>query len=150
MILHFDREQLQRLVDATKAAKEYRPSYAQVFDPKYRKDGRKPSLDEDVSFDDIDPAKLKPALELVGDDGVYFMSNAKADLPEGQTLGVVYAVEANPKELPFDDWWDAKNRSFGGDDGVEVIELETIEQWLARGKGKYVQLDLEPDQFSFL
>ena len=150
MILHFDREQLQRLVSITKAAKEYRPSYAQVFDPKYRKDGREPSLDEEITLDDIDPAKLKPALLLVGDQGVYFMSNAKLDLPKGQRHDVAYAVEANPNEVPFDDWWDAKNRSFGGDDGVEVIELETIEQWLARGKGEYVQLDLEPDRFAFL
>lgn len=150
MILHFERQHLQRLVDATKAAKEIRPTYAQAFDPKLRKDGREPSLDDDVSLDDIDPAKLKPGLLLVGDQGVYFMSNAKLDLPKGQRHDVAYAVEANPNEVPFDDWWDAKNRSFGGDDGVEVIELETIEQWLARGTGEYVQLDLEPDRFVFL
>lgn len=150
MILHFDREHVKRLVEHVKSAKELRPIFGQAFDPKYRRDGREPSLDEEITLDDIDPAKLKPALLLVGDQGVYFMSNAKLDLPKGQRHDVAYAVEANPNEVPFDDWWDAKNRSFGGDDGVEVIELETIEQWLARGKGEYVQLDLEPDRFAFL
>ncbi len=70
-------------------------------------------------------------LWLVGDQGVYLMANtADGDVnskrKEGDKPFVVYADECDPTKLPFDEWWDAKRRSFGGDDGVEFISLDDI------------------------
>lgn len=64
----------------------------------------------------------KPGLWLVGDQGVYIMSNG--NLPEGGRPLVVYAQECHPVGNP--DWWHYKRRWFGGDDGIEFIEAERL------------------------
>lgn len=61
-------------------------------------------------------------LWLVGDEGVYILSNGK--LAEGQTALVIYAEQCHPKGDV--DWWDYKRRYFGGDDGIEFIEAERL------------------------
>jgi hypothetical protein len=65
--------------------------------------------------------KPGPGLWLVGDEGVYLMSNGHPH----QDL-VAYAKQCNPKTMPFDQWWAAKQATFGGDDGVEFIDLSAI------------------------
>lgn len=60
----------------------------------------------------------RPGLWLVGDQGVYLLSNGK--LAEGHKALVVYCEECHPVGNP--DWWDYKRRWFGGDDGIEFIE----------------------------
>jgi hypothetical protein len=60
---------------------------------------------------------------LVGDQGVYLMHNGKAT---DDKQSVVYADECNPDTMPFDQWWGAKQASFGGDDGVEFIEATVV------------------------
>jgi len=35
-----------------------------------------------------------------------------------------------------DGWWDVKRATFGGDDGVEEIELETLARWIAANTGQ--------------
>jgi Protein of unknown function (DUF3085) len=75
-------------------------------------------------------------LWLVGDDGVYLMANtidgprAKQRRPADKHF-VVYANECDPTKLTFDAWWAAKNETFGGDDGYELIPLADIEAMLA-------------------
>lgn len=64
----------------------------------------------------------KPGLWLVGDEGVYVMSNG--ELAEGRQALVTYAEQCHPKGDI--DWWDYKRRHFGGDDGVEFIEAERL------------------------
>ncbi|GGA64253.1 DUF3085 domain-containing protein [Pelagibacterium lentulum] len=64
----------------------------------------------------------KPGLWLVGDQGVYIMSNGK--LGEGQKALVIYSAECHPAGNP--DWWDYKRRWFGGDDGIEFIEADQL------------------------
>jgi hypothetical protein len=59
-----------------------------------------------------------PGLWLVGDQGVYIMSNGK--LPDGGRPLVVYSEECHPVGNP--DWFDYKHRHFGGDDGIEFID----------------------------
>lgn len=49
--------------------------------------------------------------------------------------------------MSFDAWWDAKRRSFGGDDGIELVSLLSIakvidEQWLV--------LNVTQDKIEFL
>lgn len=60
----------------------------------------------------------KPGLWLVGDEGVYILSNGK--LGEGQRPLVVYAEECDPKTNP--DYWHYKRQHFGADDGVEFLD----------------------------
>ena len=70
------------------------------------------------------------ALMLVGDQGVYLMSNGLPGLPAGKH--VVYAEGHNPEQDP--DWYEAKRDSFGGDDGVEFIEcLAAIRLFIEQG-----------------
>ncbi len=64
----------------------------------------------------------KPGLWLVGDQGVYIMSNGK--LADGQRSLVVYAEECHPTGNP--DWWHYKERHFGGDDGIEFLDAEGV------------------------
>lgn len=64
----------------------------------------------------------KPGLWLVGDEGVYVMSNGK--LADGQKPLVVYAEQGHPKGDM--DWWDYKRRHFGADDGIEFIRAERL------------------------
>ena len=64
----------------------------------------------------------KPGLWLVGDEGVYIMSNGK--LAEGPKALVIYAEQCHPKGNI--DWWDYKRRHFGADDGIEFIEADRL------------------------
>jgi hypothetical protein len=64
----------------------------------------------------------KSGIWLVGDEGVYIMSNGK--LAEGQRALVIYAEQCHPKSDT--DWWDYKRRHFGADDGIEFIEAERL------------------------
>jgi hypothetical protein len=83
------------------------------------------------------PATKKPGLWLVGDQGVYLVSNGQPALPgnsvnpDAPRQHVVYANEVNPDTMPFGDWWEAKRRGFGGDDGIEFIDAVHIEAVLA-------------------
>ena len=63
-----------------------------------------------------------PGLWLVGDEGVYIMSNGK--LPDGERPLVVYSGECHPDGNP--DWFHYKHRHFGGDDGIEFIDAEQL------------------------
>jgi len=64
----------------------------------------------------------RPGLWLVGDEGVYIMSNGK--LAEDQRPLVVYAQECDPKTNP--DYWHYKRQHFGGDDGVVFLDAVVL------------------------
>ena len=63
---------------------------------------------------------------IVGDHGVYLMHNGK--IAEGEESVVAYAVECNPETC--DDWWEVKRSTFGGDNGVDFVEMELIKDAL--------------------
>lgn len=63
-----------------------------------------------------------PGVWLVGDQGVYIMSNGK--LASGDRPLVLYSDECHPVGNP--DWHDYKHRHFGGDDGIEFIDAEQL------------------------
>lgn len=70
-----------------------------------------------------------PGLLLVGDEGVYLMSNGEPGLLNPRYTGksrepkqqVVYAVECDPRTCS--DWYEVKVAAFGGDDGGDMIPL---------------------------
>lgn len=63
-----------------------------------------------------------PGVWLVGDQGVYIMSNGK--LAGGDRPLVVYSDECHPVGNP--DWFHYKHRHFGADDGIEFIDAERL------------------------
>lgn len=64
----------------------------------------------------------KPGVWLVGDEGVYIMSNGK--LADGQRSLVIYAEECDPKANA--DYWHYKRQHFGGDDGIDFLDAELL------------------------
>lgn len=67
-------------------------------------------------------------LLLVGDQGVYLMSNGvpilqRPGAPAGHSK-VVYANGINPNT--DEDWYDRKRATFGGDDGAEFIDAAAV------------------------
>jgi len=75
----------------------------------------------------------KPGLWIVGDEGVYIMSNGER--PENHPIA--YAKGCNPKVDDFDDWWQMKGRTWGGDDGAELLDAEEIEEIINNADGKH-------------
>lgn len=72
---------------------------------------------------------VPPGLVLVGDHGVYLLSNAEgqasvqgAGLEAGrQRMPLAYAIECNPEKMDFDEWHEAKVGLYGGDDGSDFL-----------------------------
>jgi hypothetical protein len=83
---------------------------------------------------------------LVGDQGVYLMHNGAH---EGPAAFVAYAAECNPEKLSFDEWWDAKRATFGGDDGVEYIEPGLVEK-AARIPGAVLKIKCTPSEIEMV
>jgi hypothetical protein len=106
--LHFDGKAVAELIAHAKAAPEHRPLYG-------------------------DQATAKPGLWLVGDDGVYLMSNGLPPLPGNgaKPNRVVKARECDPEKVDFEDWWSMKADTFGEDDGCEFLPLDHIEEAFA-------------------
>jgi len=111
--LTFDKSLLQELIDHAKSSTEWSMGYAAESKP-------------------------EPALFLVGDEGIYLMSNGKPGLPKDEEAAtkqaagenffsqkVAYANECNPEK--DGDWYDEKRRIFGGDDGAETLPLSYFE-----------------------
>jgi hypothetical protein len=127
MKLTFNREGVERLLSHAKAAPEHSPTY-----------GQEPPI--------------KPGLILVGDQGVYLMSNGlpmlKVDNSESNF--VVYADQINPDTMPFDVWWAVKESAFGGDDGADPIDADTIELNLAAMPGLPLTIVLTPAEIKLM
>jgi hypothetical protein len=107
--IHFNLEDLKPLIDHARAAPEHVAGYS-------------------------DTGKPAPGLWLVGDQGIYLMSNGKPHLQKPGAAPdhslIVYAKECNPDKDP-DGWWDAKQSLYGGDDGVDTIPLAIIDELMA-------------------
>lgn len=123
MLLTFDRNHVERLLADSEAAEKRRPTFEQAAE------------------------NVPAGLWLVGDQGVYIMSNAS---PVGEKADVAYAHQVDPTTLPFDDWWQAKRASFGGDDGVEFVEADTVRRWFGGTQGDTLTLELDAVTMEFI
>lgn len=84
----------------------------------------------------------KPGLWLVGDHGVYILSNGKA--ADGGRPLVIYAEECDPRKN--EDWFEVKRRTFGGDDGVDFLSAESLEALFAASPGStHLRIAFLPD-----
>lgn len=62
---------------------------------------------------------------------------------------VCYAKEVDPENMAFDDWWEAKRASFGGDDGTVFLPADAIEAALSF-ESEHIALDVTPDAISIM
>jgi len=94
-----------------------------------------------VPYHGISPeTEARAGLWLVGDEGVYILSNGK--LTEGQRPLVIYAEECNPKTNS--DYWHYKRRYFGGDDGVDFLDATELERIIsAASGGTHLQISMD-------
>jgi hypothetical protein len=82
----------------------------------------------------------RPALWLVGDGGIYLMSNGSPamgtdgkilrDTKRAQRRFVVHAEGCNPDVNEFDNWWPVHNKIADGDDFSFTIALKALDETL--------------------
>jgi hypothetical protein len=89
-----------------------------------------------------------PGLWLVGDQGVYLMPNTT-----GTKRTIVYSRECDPTKLDFETWWANKRASFGGDDGVDFIDIKDIDRLVvpfrtAKKEPRHLRIEITPERFS--
>jgi hypothetical protein len=175
MIATFNSAHVRHLLALSRAATDRMPTFAQQADPDFWRDDmtadrRKlliSELEEDgfpmsVKADDVDRAKLPAGLMLVGDEGVYLMSQASIDVVKAAAINdasfadtvdnkekahVAYAREANPDTMGRGPCYDAKRAIFGGDDGVEFLEAEGLEIPL---RGETLMIDITPNAITIM
>jgi hypothetical protein len=136
MRLHFDIGGVRKLLAHTKVATEHSPNYEQ----------------------NASGEPVLPGLWIVGDQGVYLMSNGRPDLmPEPidpahpERRFVVYAREIDPTRMAFDVWYANKRMAFGGDDGCDYLAASDIEAALAdQGPNEPLVLDLTPARLKLM
>lgn len=88
----------------------------------------------------------KPGLWLVGDQGVYIMSNGK--IGEGERSLVIYSAKYHPAGNP--DWRDYKRRWFGGYGGIEYIEADHLIPDVDRNfRATHLQVSLSKTEIRF-
>lgn len=155
MILHFSIPDVRKLLDHSKNAPSHVPNMEQRYSGEFLKAGipKPKDFDFNIKDEDLDYSKIPAGLWIVGDQGVYLMSNGNPHFhnpnnPENpKSSFVVYAKECDPHKLPFDEWYENKRAAFGGDDGSEFISAETIEEWFMRNpKKKTFNIDLTPSR----
>jgi len=88
-------------------------------------------------------------LLLVGDQGIYLVPHgSRGEQASGQNFEeaglVAYAEECNPHTT--EGWYEVKRTAFGGDDGVEVIDLTTLLKWEKNCTGN-LRIKLTPKKF---
>lgn len=122
-ILTFKAAEVKRLIDHTRAAPEHSEFYGET---------------------------VGPALMLVGDRGVYLMSNGIPHLQaEDKTDNhsvVAYAEGCNPETDEFDVWYENKRDLFGGDDGADPLTGEWLDKMatmIEAGKSE-IQIKITP------
>ncbi|WP_415906997.1 DUF3085 domain-containing protein [Oleiharenicola sp. Vm1] len=113
-------DDLRAIVKHAQACTQHLPTYDQLFDGRYRKDGRTIAIEDCLAkkepfpkSEDVDVEKIPPALHFVKDRGCYLMSSGSPrDIVKDTTSRVVYADGFSP-----DGEW------IGGDDFVQALDL---------------------------
>lgn len=119
---------IRPLYEHSLSSEEQRPSFGDLFEPRFHKGGKVKKKGNWPDSDNIDRRLIPKSLHLVGDQGVYLMSGGIPALPgKDGPNAFVYAQECDPDNDP-DGWYDSKRAIFGGDDGVERLELEMFKR----------------------
>lgn len=120
MALHFDAVAVQRLLDHSLSSPGWVAPTARI------------SKDSVLACDDESLPAGRPGLYLVGDDGVYLVSNGLPGLKvEKDHSHIVYSDESNSLLMTPERWVSAKLASWGGSDGVKFLSANNVQAWLA-------------------
>lgn len=141
-IIQFDAQEVGVLLAHAQQSKTHEPTYEQLFEGKYRLDGKDVTFKDHPKAADMDQSKLPWGLTLVADHGVYLMSNGSPrDLVDSrrgagkERMRVCYAKGLNPDVAGFDDWYERKRKVCGGDDQVVALNGAVLAKVIARGAG---------------
>lgn len=128
--LKFKKSEVAKLIELSLAAKDYSPSYGDLYNPKYRLDGKEPEVGVFPKAEELDTKRIGPGLTLVGDHGVYLISNSKDQAKtenNGRSFYVSYAKGLDP-EKDEETWYDEKRHVWGsGDDFTESFDSDLVE-----------------------
>jgi hypothetical protein len=130
MKLTFDVTIVQQLLNNSKNAKQWEVAYGEHGDQ----------------------SQARPGLWLVGDRGVYLMSNSTdgvhepGSTPENTKHVVAFAHQCDPDKCEH--WYENKRAAFGGDDGVEFLDARLIEAALAKAKKGKMSLNITSTKIS--
>jgi hypothetical protein len=154
-VISFNSCDLLRLVEDLQSASNFRPTIEDLFNPELYPDGRlldaKGLTEAEVKSaggvfwpdaDLIDPARVKPALIMVGDSGLYLMTNAKLDRSAKDRKALAYAIGCNPHIDK--DFRENTCRFFGGDDGTVALPLQWA-TWVLDNKKMHLNIELSDD-----
>lgn len=121
----FSIEGVKKIYEHSLANPVFTPTFSQLFEGKYRKDGKDFVATDEKKWptaDDVDNSKLPQMFNLVKDQGAYLMAATEKTLPGEKTKNfVVYCEGCDPNK--DEDWWDFQQRAFGGDDFGEGLPL---------------------------
>jgi len=122
------------LLDHSEKCTEHAPTWDQIYNPAFRKDGKAPKEGVFPNVDDVDKNRIPWGLIIVADQGVYAMSNGEPRLLDRDNESrskIVFAEGINADTDDFDDWWAAKRRVCGGDDQSFFLDGETAKRAIA-------------------
>lgn len=158
-IVKFDISKVKALVENARSAIEVSATMDMLFDAKYYKDqiirDKEGLTEQEVvkkgghfwpCTDYIDKNIVEPALQLVGDQGVYLINNAVTKLTPIESGLIVYAQGINPDI--DEDWYDAKRHTFGADDGGVTIPLSWFDIAIKRKNARYFSIKLAANSIS--
>lgn len=156
-IISFKIQEVKKLVDELKAAQAYSVTTKDLFNPAMYPDGvprdeqgrSKQEAGELFwpSSNRIDQSKVKPVLMLVGDHGLYLITNAKAEGSPASRGTVIYAAGCNP-ELDAD-FYENKCELFGDSDGSISLPMEWAD-WAIQNKKRTFRLKITRDSISLV
>ena len=161
MILNFDCKHVMRLLKHSIASTTRRVTFAQQYEEKYWNTAMSPeryqelrmAIDNDrfpnFQDEDFDYSKIPSGLWLVGDEGVYLMSNGHLKVQEDMSH-VCYAEECNPLTMEFEDWRFTKDQSFGADDGVDFIPAASLIKVLQLEGEQTLSIELDQNSLTIL
>lgn len=159
--LTFDKQHVLELLTDSIKAKTRRANFSQMCDINNIRTDIDPTIRHKIADDlvkegyssvvraeHVDGTKIPIGLWLVGDQGVYLMSNGPFNEEKAKAgNNAAYAAECNPLLLEFDEWYDNKQRIFGGDDGSEFIP-GSLFQGITDPKFKKVKIKLTKTSMS--
>lgn len=163
MRLTFDGQHVRQLLEFSLETEAPRLTFSDLVDPaNLRADlpaERRLELQDEAARDghcfsarpeDIDRSRIARGVTLVGDDGVYIMSQAPSEeLVAAGIDPVCYARECNPKVHDFDEWWQVKRQTFGPDDGTETLPADALQE-LGDGAELHIEFAGEAMQISIV
>jgi hypothetical protein len=121
--LTFDADELRPIIAHALSQTRHSPTFGQLMDATYLKDGKTLRDDGFASPEDVDYGKIPAALHFVKDQGIYLMSSGvERDLVGPNRARVAYAQGAHPEK--DGDWYEFARAAVGGDDFVEALPAE--------------------------